>query len=628
MPPPFPHTSPTSRRLTRLVALADRRLAEAEKLSARYSRWRLLLFLTAAVAAVASFKLGWFMLGNGVVAAFVTLFVIVASYHNRLEARMHRWRLWRDVKRTHLARTQLEWAALPSRQHEVPPDHPYARDLDLIGPHSLLQLIDTTVSSNGRHRLTSWFLHQPRDEARWASRQQMVHELVPLTVFRDRLVLEGLLAGEHEINGERLQAVLLTPAGWPGLVPLLLVECTLAGLTLLLLALRLSGALPDYWMLSFGLYAFLFLFMDRSEHAFEHALSLQDELRKLGSVLAYVERRTPHLPSSLRTRCLALTRGESRPSQEMQRAARVVAGLSVRANPLAHILANLPVPWDLYFIWRLQQLQRELHNRLPTWLDILAEVEAASALGTFAWLHPDYGWPILHQPERVGSKPSGHLAAAGLGHPLLPAERRVTNHLRLDEQIRILLVTGSNMSGKSTYLRTAGLNLCLAQAGAPVCATSFAFSWMQLYCSIRVEDSIEAGLSHFYAEVKRLKMILEATRDRRHAPVFLLIDEIYSGTNNRERLIGSRAYVQELAKTTAAGLISTHDVELADLEQGVSTLKNVHFQETVTAGRLQFDYVLRPGPCPTTNALRIMAIEGLPVGERPNAQPEGPIANT
>lgn len=628
MSPPASHAPTPSRRLTRLVALADRRLAEGRRLSAQYSRWRLLLFLTAAVAAVTAFKLGWFILGNSVVAAFVMLFIIVATYHNRLETRMHRWRVWRELKRTHLVRTQLDWAALHTRLHEAPPDHPYARDLDLIGPHSLLRLIDTTVSSNGRQRLTSWFLQQPRAEASWASRQQMVRELVRLTVFRDRLVLEGLLAGEHEINGERLQAVLLTPAGWPGLTPFLLVESTLAALTLLLLALRLSGSLPDYWMMSLGLYAFLFLFMDRSEHAFEHALSLQDELRKLGAVLAYVERRTPHLPSSLRTRCLALTRHDNRPSRDMRRAARIVAGLSVRANPLAHIIANLPGPWDLYFIWRLQQLQQELHNHLPAWLDILAEVEAASALSTFAWLHPDYGWPILNRPDHSGSKPSGYLAAVGLGHPLLPAARRVTNNLRLDEQIRILLVTGSNMSGKSTYLRTAGLNLCLAQAGAPVCAASFEFSWMQLYCSIRVEDSIEAGLSHFYAEVKRLKMILEATRDRRDAPVIFLIDEIYSGTNNRERLIGSRAYVEEMARTTATGLISTHDVELADVEEGVRTLTNVHFQETVTGGQLRFDYLVRPGPCPTTNALRIMALEGLPIGERPNAEPEGPTANT
>lgn len=628
MSPPSSHTTPISRRLTRLVALADRRLADARRLSARFSRWRLLLFLTGAAAAVTSFKLGWFMLGNGVVAAFVLLFVVIAGYHNRLEVRMHRWRLWRDLKHTHLARTRLDWTALPARQHEAPPGHPYARDLDLVGPHSLLRLIDTTVSSNGRQRLTAWLLQQPCDESNWSTRQHVVRELVPLTVFRDRLLLEGLLAGEHEINGERLQAVLLTPAGWPGLVPLLVVEGALAALTLLLLTLRLSGSMPDYWMLTFALYAFLFLFMDRSEHAFEHALSLQDELRKLGAVLAYVERRTPHLPPSLRARCLALTQRENRPSRDMQRAAKIVAGLSVRANPLAHILANLPGPWDLYFIWRLQQLQRELQNHLPTWLDTLADVEAASALGTFAWLHPDYGWPTLHQPVRGGPTPPAHLAAVRLGHPLLPAERRVTNNLRLDEQIRILLVTGSNMSGKSTYLRTAGLNLCLAQAGAPVCATSFDFSWMQIYCSIRVEDSIEAGLSHFYAEVKRLKMILEATRDRGHAPVFLLIDEIYSGTNNRERLIGSRAYVQELAKTTAAGLISTHDVELGDLEREISTLQNVHFQETVTGGQLQFDYVVRPGPCPTTNALRIMALEGLPVGERPSTDPTGPTAAT
>ena len=169
------------------------------------------------------------------------------------------------------------------------------------------------------------------------------------------------------------------------------------------------------------------------------------------------------------------------------------------------------------------------------------------------------------------------------------------------------------MSGKSTFLRTLGINLCLAQAGAPVCAGLFEWTWVRLATCIRVDDSLEAGLSFFYAEVKRLKSLLDATADRSNAPVVFLIDEIFKGTNNRERLIGSRAYISALSQGNGFGLVTTHDLELTDLDKTVPGLRNAHFQETVAAGALQFDYKLRPGPCPTTNALRIMELEGLPV---------------
>lgn len=175
------------------------------------------------------------------------------------------------------------------------------------------------------------------------------------------------------------------------------------------------------------------------------------------------------------------------------------------------------------------------------------------------------------------------------------------------------------MSGKSTFLRTVGINVCLAQAGAPVCAERFEWTWARLHGCLRVTDSIEEGLSHFYAEVKRLKALLKAAELRNAPPVLFLIDEIFRGTNNRERLIGSRAYVSALSATTALGLVTTHDLELAELDAHIPQLTNVHFEEEIEDGRLTFDYRLRPGPCPTTNALRIMALEGLPTAEPPPA---------
>ena len=276
-------------------------------------------------------------------------------------------------------------------------------------------------------------------------------------------------------------------------------------------------------------------------------------------------------------------------------------------------MVNALCPWDLWFLRRLLHIQAAIRQALPQWLNCLAEVEAASALATFAYLHPHYAWPtpLTQTAEQNGTSP--RVQADQLAHPLLSAKTRVANDVRLAGRGAIHLITGSNMSGKSTFLRTIGINLCLAQAGGPVCARSFEWTWSRLACCIRVDDSLDAGLSFFYAEVKRLKTILDATQESAAPPTLFLIDEIFKGTNNRERLIGSRAYITELSKGNGFGLVSTHDLELADLEQAIPGLTNAHFQETVSAGSLQFDYRLRPGPCPTTNALRIMELEGLPI---------------
>jgi len=278
------------------------------------------------------------------------------------------------------------------------------------------------------------------------------------------------------------------------------------------------------------------------------------------------------------------------------------------------------VPWDLWFVGKLDRLITRLRTTLPEWLDTIGIFDAASALARFAYLNPDYLWPQL---EAGNTDPAIRgLTARSLGHPLIARARRITNDLDLRGEGHILLVTGSNMSGKSTFLRTVGINLCLAQAGGPVCARDFSWTWLRLYCCIRVTDALDEGLSYFYAEVKRLKVILDAVQNTNHHPVLFLIDEIYRGTNNRERLAGSEAFVQALQQSRGLGMISTHDLELTGLASRNGHIQNAHFQETVEGGALQFDYRLRTGPCPTTNALRIMAQEGLPVPADPSTTPQ------
>lgn len=599
--------------LHRLIGRIDRLIGQGVTISARFTTWRFVIFVTGLVCIITLYRSGWYHTGNATLAGFIGLFLAVAAYHNKLEGAIQKLRRRKQIKATHLARLKLDWANIPLRQWEAPPSHLSAKDLDLVGPHSLLHLLDTTISDHGRTRLTSWLLDQPPASETWVRRQRVVRDLATRSLFRDRLALLAQLAGDEEINGRRLEAALLHPVGFRQLNVILAIQTGLACSTILLGTGALFGWIPGYWMFSFGAYVVIYFLTEQGEELLEHAVGLHHEMERLGTVLCYVERHARRRPSALAELCAPLTTETAAPSLHVKRVARTLHAISVKANPLLHLFVNALCPWDLWFARRLMLIQTAIRDHLPLWLDSLAEIDAACALANFSHLHPDYAWPTLSNPTTDQPAPSALINAERLGHPLLPPDSRISNDFRLEGLGSIHLITGSNMSGKSTFLRTVGLNLCLAQAGAPVCASRFEWTWSRLACCIRIDDSLDQGLSFFYAEVKRLKAILDLTDVRSEPPVLFLIDEIFRGTNNRERLIGSRTYIKALSMSHGFGLISTHDLELTDLEKDIPSLTNFHFRETVSGSTLHFDYQLHPGPCPTTNALRIMQLEGLPI---------------
>ena len=249
--------------------------------------------------------------------------------------------------------------------------------------------------------------------------------------------------------------------------------------------------------------------------------------------------------------------------------------------------------------------------RLPLWLNTFYELEALISLSTFAYLNPDYEFPEIE----VEKKQFPLLEAKGLGHPLIPPDQKILNDFSINKTGEIVIVTGSNMSGKSTFLRTVGINLCLAFAGGPVNASCFQVVSFRLFTCIKVSDSVTEGFSYFYAEVKRLKLLLDNLQSKHVFPLLFLIDEIFRGTNNKERLTGSRSYVRATTGVNGIGIIATHDLELIKLEDESGGIRNVHFREDVKNGKMVFDYLLHSGPCPTTNALKIMKMEGLPVDD-------------
>ncbi len=604
--------------LKRGLAKGKHLLAIGSKASTSFTRWRLVIFLTAFFTCLALYKAAWFHTGNLALLGFFTLFLTVTYFHSTLKSRLHRLIQWTQIKHTNLARLRLDWQEIPPHSFPAPADHPYANDLDIVGPQSIFHLLDTTLSLPGQNRLGHWLLDQnahPLNFSDWSQRQTLAIEISHLSLLRDRMTLEARLVSDKPLDGTRIQKLLEHGVKIPHLKQRLIGSTTLCISTIVLGLLAAGFGIPGYWILSFGLYVILYFYSaGHVAPVYGRVLDLHHELEKLVALVRLLENRQFTNQPQLKDLCLPFISDQNRPSLLIKRLAQVCNGLSVKAHPLVHILINAFIPWDLSFAYRLDKACNRLKETLPLWMDRLATLDATSSIGTFAYLNPDYTWPTRQQPSSPQADTG--FTAKSVGHPLISSQQRVENSLGFHELGQVLLVTGSNMSGKSTFLRTIGLNICLAQAGAPVCAQSFFWAWLRIFCCIRVTDSLAEGLSYFYAEVKRLKVILDAIHETDGHPVLFLIDEIYKGTNNRERLGGSKAFIQALQRGNGLGLLSTHDLELAQLETNGSQVSNVHFQETVDKGKLQFDYQLKPGPCPTTNALRIMAQEGLPVPER------------
>jgi hypothetical protein len=538
----------------------------------------------------------------------LVLFIAAAVWHSRLKAGIRRYQVWRDLKGLQLARLSLDWERIPVSQLPAPDqNHPFALDLDLAGDRSLHRLVDTAVSQGGSRRLCDWLLQEVPDPDASRRRQELVRELAPMAGFRDKLLLNFRLVTREQLEGGKLLAWLgnLTPTR--RLQTALLAALALAVLNWVLFLLNLAGRIPPYWQLSLVAYLGFFLF-NRVNTAplLEAAAVLDDQLTKFRPVLRFLEEYRYGRHRLLYRLCRPVT--EQKPSRRLRRVKLITAAVGLRMNFLTAIILNIGVPWDFICAYWMARQRDTFTRLLPAWLDLWYELEALCSLANFAYLNPASNFPeILGEVEEGGT-----LQAKGIGHPLIPPTQKVRNDFDLGES-RAVIITGSNMAGKSTFIKTIGVNLALAYAGGPVDAESLRMSAFRLFACIRINDSVTDGVSTFYAEVKRLKQLLDAVRAEGQYPLFYLIDEIFRGTNNRERLIGSRAYIRALVGENGAGLISTHDLELAGLAEEHAFIRNHHFREEVVDGRMVFDYRLRPGPSPTTNALKIMRMEGLPV---------------
>lgn len=587
---------------TRLKNRLDRLIQKSDRLS-----WiRLGIILLGILFTVLALILSNEILSAIAIFHFLIAFSVASFIHQKFKQSIKMHKLWHSIKSEHLSRATLNWQNIPQKMYKPESRHPFEIDLDISGNHSLHRLLDNTSSKNASDRLLAWFLiKEPHPEV-VLNRQQLVKELIPFTRFRDKMKLHALMATEEIFDGNIfIEWINNLSEGMPGKIFLTtLISLALINITLFIL--NSIGLIPVYYLIS--LIVYILLFQSKTKivgRLFWEAVDLSDEILKISHILIFLEKYPLEEGSGINNLLQSIRKAPTKPSRHVKSLHAIMSLFSFRRNIVIQFILNIVLPVDYILTVIFIRIKLKIKAKIPAWLDCWYELEALSSLANFAWLNPAYTFPQFDSRHSI-------LKCSKIGHPLIPRDQKCTNDFEIKNIGDIILITGSNMSGKSTFLRTVGINICLAQAGSVADAEMLTMQFLRLFTCIKIDDNLAEGLSYFYAEVKRLKRILNELQSESEYPLLYLIDEIYKGTNNQERLSGSRAYIKSLSTHYGAGIVSTHDLELTYLESELNSLQNFHFHEQIEKDKMLFDFKLRKGPCPTTNALIIMKNEGLP----------------
>jgi hypothetical protein len=594
----------------------ENRLKIFQEYDNRFAWMRMAILLLGGIGTYLALQFGSGIWGEAVGILSIGTFGLVVAKHRQLDKNNQLFKISLSLIKTMIARMELNWRDIP-HPLSVPQEkqHPFEVDLNVTSDRSIHRLIDTSNSTGGSQRLRSWLLDTRPELEKILYRQSVVKELEIMYGFRTKLALAGALAVDQpgeRWDGEGLMKWLEKDSDRRSILIWVILLGCLGLVNLALFIMNALGWLPAFWSITLLVYGVLYFSKHQQyRDLFDEAYYLGSTLEKFREVLLYLEDYPYNGVSQLAKLCEPFIVKHGTPSRYLRRIVWIASATSLSHNPLLGLMVNLVVPWDLYFSERLERYKLDLRGVLPKWLETWYDLEALISLANFSYLNPDFNFPEV--VESINKAEHPFFEGRHLGHPLLDDDKRICNDFTIDQLGEITIVSGSNMSGKSTFLRTLGVNLVLAYAGGRVNAHYLRVVPMRVFSSMGISDSLSDGISFFYAEVKRLKTLLEELELENPLPLFFLIDEIFQGTNNREREIGSRSYVGTLAGKNGIGVISTHDLELVKLADEINQVNNYHFREEVYGGKMVFDYHLRQGPCPTTNALKIMQMEGLPI---------------
>lgn len=565
---------------------------------------RLIISITMIVLAIILYKADKVIYIVPEVLGMIILFIIVAYFHSQKLEEKKRKELYIEVNKQSLQRIEGEWKHFNDTGEELKDsEHPFVNDLDVFGKNSLFQWINTTITSFGREALKELLgLKELPNKNEVLKRQEALKELGCKVDFRQQLQIEGRLKDNTfgntssfiQWSKERNENIL------KNYMTMVLIICPVTFLSIMLLYF-VNGKIPSSIPLGVALLNFLILKFGTKERneALNMVYELKNKIFTYFKLLEIIEKEEFMSRKLLELKDKLKSLEQLSFSRELKELNSIATAIMDRKN-MMYIVINVALLWDYHLLVRLERWRRKNSDNINRWFKTLGEIEAFCSLANISgdyneWTYAEINDELILQGDEIG-------------HPLL-GEKAVRNSFNLNKEKTIMLVTGSNMSGKSTFLRTVGINLLLSYMGAPTFSKSFKCPIVNIYTSMRIGDNLEENISSFYAEILRVKMLVKAVE--RGERVFFLLDEIFKGTNSVDRHTGAEILINQLSEKSAVGLISTHDLELCDLEGKNKSVINYNFREYYKDNKIKFDYKLRRGRSTTRNAVYLMRLAGI-----------------
>lgn len=587
---------------TERLSLTEGQLQQVKKQIFRISMLRLALFI-AGIAGLYFFYNQTTLLIVCICLTFLPLFILV-KIHNRFFIRKEWLETQARIIQEELQTLSGDYSSFEDGKEYVNPEHPYSFDLDIFGRRSLFQSINRTCTFFGKVRLAEWLQNHLHEKTSIEKRQEMIREISEHTLFREQFRVAGLVHHGQSSDGEKIQAWSQSPAqylhaGW--------VKAFIWGVPVinsLLLITSLAGWTSFSWLgLSFGIFLVLsFGIIKRATYIQETYGKQLKSLNGYARLIALAKAEEWKSAGMQELMERFNLNGQS-PVQALQQLSKELDRLDLRNNQFLYVLLEGSIFFQLQEIVRIERWKVRYGQHISEWLETVGELDALCSLGTFAYNHPQYTYPELTE------KPFCFLATQ-MGHPLMPASQCVKNDATIPSRPFFLIITGANMAGKSTYLRTIGVNYLLACIGAPVCCERLKLHPNQLITSLRTSDSLSDNESYFFAELKRLKRIIDLLNQGQQ--LFIILDEILKGTNSMDKQKGSFDLIRQFMQLKANGIIATHDLLLGSLiKQFPEEIRNYCFEADIKENELTFSYKLREGVAQNMNACFLMKKMGI-----------------
>lgn len=587
---------------TERLSLTEGQLQQVKKQIFRISMLRLALFI-AGIAGVYFFFNQTTQLIVCICLTFFPLFILV-KIHNRFFIRKEWLETQARIIQEELQALSGDYSSFEDGKEYVNPEHPYSFDLDIFGRRSLFQSINRTCTFFGKVRLAEWLQNHLHKKTSIEKRQEMVREISEHTLFREQFRVAGLVHHGQSSDAEKIQAWSQSPAqylhaGW--------VKAFIWGVpvinSLLLITSLIGWTSFSCLGLSFGIFLVLsFGIIKRATYIQETYGKQLKSLNGYARLIALAKAENWKSAGMQELMERFNLNGQS-PIQALQQLSKELDRLDLRNNQFLYVLLEGSIFFQLQEIVRIERWKVRYGQHISEWLETVGELDALCSLGTFAYNHPQYTYPELTE------KPFCFLATQ-MGHPLMPASQCVKNDATIPSRPFFLIITGANMAGKSTYLRTIGVNYLLACIGAPVCCERLKLYPNQLITSLRTSDSLSDNESYFFAELKRLKRIIDLLNQGQQ--LFIILDEILKGTNSMDKQKGSFDLIRQFMQLKANGIIATHDLLLGSLiKQFPEEIRNYCFEADIKDNELTFSYKLREGVAQNMNACFLMKKMGI-----------------